>query len=360
MISYFLGANSAKGFSSLYHELIPREQARAVYCIKGGPGCGKSTFMKQIAAAAEENGYKTEYILCSGDPDSLDGLILPELGVAFADATAPHVQEPALPGAVDHYINLEPCYNADALAPLRPELESVMAGYKGCYDRAYRCLAAAESIETDCRTVLEPGLNKEKLEKRIKGIAGREFRKKAAQTGKVTHRFLSALSCQGRLCLWETVAELCPRVYVLEDNYGFAHRFLSALLPPALAAGQDCVVCLSPLEPERIEHLLFPEAGLAVVSSTPTLPYPGKSYRHIHLDAMLDPELLRSCRSRLRFSRKVSSALVQEAVISLQQAKQLHDRLEGVYHPHVDFQKGAAMAQKLIQQLNLDKKRDLK
>ena len=46
MISYFLGANSSKGFSSLYHELIPREMAKAVYYIKGGPGCGKSTFMK--------------------------------------------------------------------------------------------------------------------------------------------------------------------------------------------------------------------------------------------------------------------------------------------------------------------------
>ena len=53
-------------------------------------------------------------------------------------------------------------------------------------------------------------------------------------------------------------------------------------------------------------------------------------------------------------------ALLQEALFSLQQAKQLHDRLEALYHPYVDFQKGAAMAQDLICQLHLDKKRDLK
>ena len=42
---------------------------------------------------AEEAGLKTEYILCSGDPDSLDGLILPGKAVAIVDGTAPHIQE---------------------------------------------------------------------------------------------------------------------------------------------------------------------------------------------------------------------------------------------------------------------------
>jgi len=131
------------------------------------------------------------------------------------------------------------------------------------------------------------------------------------------------------------------------------------LLPPALAAGQDCVVCHSPLDPERIEHLLFPGLGLGFVASSPELPYPGKAYRHIHLDAMFDIDLLRSNRSRLRFSHKVSGALVQEAINSLHQAKELHDRLEALYHPHVNFQKGNEIAQDLIIQLHLDKKRDL-
>ena len=46
----------------------------------------------------------TEYILCSGDPDSLDALLLPQLGVALVDGTAPHVVEPKYPGVVDRYV----------------------------------------------------------------------------------------------------------------------------------------------------------------------------------------------------------------------------------------------------------------
>ena len=76
-IQYFLGANSPTGFYSLYDQLLPPEQASAIYILKGGPGCGKSTLMRRVAALAQEAGEPVEYILCSGDPDSLDAILLP-------------------------------------------------------------------------------------------------------------------------------------------------------------------------------------------------------------------------------------------------------------------------------------------
>ena len=93
-IQYFLGANAPTGFYSLYDHLLPPEEARAIYILKGGPGCGKSTLMRKIGAWAEESGLETEYIICSGDPDSLDAVVLPQSGVAIVDGTAPHVVVP--------------------------------------------------------------------------------------------------------------------------------------------------------------------------------------------------------------------------------------------------------------------------
>ena len=88
-IQYFLGANSPAGFYSLYDHLLPPEQARAIYILKGGPGCGKSTLMGKIGDWAEEAGLETEYILCSGDPGSLDAVVIPALKAAVVDGTAP-------------------------------------------------------------------------------------------------------------------------------------------------------------------------------------------------------------------------------------------------------------------------------
>ena len=87
---YFLGANGPKGFVSLYREFCSPDSGNFLWVIKGGPGCGKSTLMKRVAAAAEERGLQVEYIRCSGDPDSLDAILLPEKKTAIVDGTAPH------------------------------------------------------------------------------------------------------------------------------------------------------------------------------------------------------------------------------------------------------------------------------
>ena len=45
---FFLGANSAEGFYSLYDQLREGERMRDLIVLKGGPGVGKSTFMRCI------------------------------------------------------------------------------------------------------------------------------------------------------------------------------------------------------------------------------------------------------------------------------------------------------------------------
>ena len=96
---------------------------------------------------------------------------------------------------------------------------------------------------------------------------------------------------------------------------------------------------------------VIPALSLAFVTSTPALPYGKRPYRRIRMDAMGDPDLLRRNRARLRFSRKVSGALMEEAVESLEQAKSMHDDLEALYNPHVDFDRVYAVANALSEEL---------
>ena len=144
---------------------------------------------------------------------------------------------------------------------------------------------------------------------------------------------------------------LCKRVYELSDGYGLGHLMLTHLLSGAVAAGHDVIAGPSPMAPDRLEHLLIPDLGLAFLTSAPALPYEGRPYRRIRLDAMADPEAVKRNKARLRFSRKVSSALMDEAVDSLAQAKAMHDDLEALYNPYVDFDKVHAMADEVAEEV---------
>ena len=347
-IEYFLGANSPTGFYSLYSHLLPPDEARAIYILKGGPGCGKSTLMRRVAARMEQEGLQTEYILCSGDPASLDAVVFPQLKAALVDGTSPHVVEPKYPGAVERYVNVGDCYDKGALWELRGEIMDAMSGYKGCYQRAYRCLGASAELFEDQRSALLTQALSDKLAKRARGILLREIpKRKSAAPGQVKQRFLGAVTHKGSLCLFDTALAQCSRIYELTDNSGLAHEMLIHLLAGAVSNGYDVVARPDPMAPERLAHLLIPQLSLAFLTSTPSLPVPGKPYRRIRLDAAADREVLRRNRPRLRFAKKVSSALLDEGVDCLAQAKAMHDHLEAIYNPHVDFSLVEKMADQI-------------
>ena len=74
--AYFAASNSAKGFFSYYKECFDDGRIKHLYAIKGGPGTGKSYFLRKVARQGEGLGWNCEYIYCSSDPDSLDGVIM--------------------------------------------------------------------------------------------------------------------------------------------------------------------------------------------------------------------------------------------------------------------------------------------
>lgn len=190
-----------------------------------------------------------------------------------------------------------------------------------------------------------------KMSKRARGILSREIKKGDGDAGRAVRRFLGAVTWKGALCNFETVEALCRRVYELSDPYGMAHPMLSQLAAGALAAGARRDPLPLPPVPRPAGASAAAGLSLAFVTGTPALPWPKRPYRRIRVDAMADAELLHRSRARLKFSRKVSAALVDEAVDSLAQAKVMHDELEKLYNPHVDFGRVYEKAEEIISSL---------
>jgi len=349
--NFFLGANSANGFQSLYGEFVSPEQYRDLMVLKGGPGSGKSSVMKYIGKRAEEAGEVVEYIRCSGDPESLDGVFLPRIGFAAVDGTAPHVVEPQFPAAVDRYVDLGRFYNVDALKTHREEIMTHTRAYKNAYAQAYRALNAAGEVEESLRRCMGEKSHTERLLKRAEGIIARELGKKGSGTGKIFRRFLGGMTCQGRVIRFDSVEQLAPRIYEVRDSYGFAAGFLRKIEESALARGYDVIECPRVNDLSLPEHLVIAERGVAFISTEEHTPYEKRPYRRIHADSLADKEVCRREKQRCRFYRRMQQLLEKEALSALQEAKTLHDRLEAVYNPYVDFEGVYALAEEEWQRI---------
>ncbi len=346
---FFLGANSGSGFCSLFPQFCRPADHRDLLVLKGGPGCGKSTVMARLGRAMEELGEEVEYLHCSGDPDSLDGIRIPRLGVAAVDGTAPHVVEPRYPAAVDRYVDLGAFYDLEAAKARREEIIHWRDACSAAYRRAYRALSAAREMADEAEALTAEGLDGEKLRRRTEGIIRRELRRHGG--GGESRRFLGSLTCRGPVWRFDTVQALCPRIYALVDSAGLAAPMLKQLRRAAAERELRRIVCPDPEHPDRIHHLLLPELGLAFVTSREGMAYDSPAYRRVRVDDMVPAQFYRAHRTRLRFCRRMAGELRREGVAALGEAKAAHDALEAVYRPYVDFAGVDALTAREIERL---------
>ena len=275
--TYFLGANSGAGFASLYR-FFPGAEDAFLHIVKGGPGTGKSSFMRRVGAAAEEHGLDVHYVLCSGDPASLDGVYIPALHLAWVDGTAPHTAEPDCFGVDSDYVNLGAFCRTPFGTEDRETLRGWIRQYRQLYAEAYRALALAQRFEAEAPDA--PPLTALPL-----GNARPCLPEK---------RFLHAVSCEGELFLWSECKKLCKLIEPVSP------ASLQALSDELAQRGMPAVRCPSPFDPGETEALLLPWAGRGFAASV--------AWRGF------DP-----------------------ALGKLREAKALHDAIEGLVRPYMDF-----------------------
>lgn len=344
--TYFLGANSKRGFYSLYDGFC-RAPGDYLTVIKGTPGSGKSGFMRKIGAAAEMRGLDVEYVLCSGDPDSLDGVYIPALRHGWIDGTAPHVMEPRRVGLDGDYINLAMFCKLPFEGQIRGCVNCLYDSYKAEYSAAYGYLAAAAKIE---RTYSGTGFDeaaREELRQRVRGIIKRNISESGTGSGRTAERFMHALSCKGELYLSGELEKLCSLIYRFEGGDGSGAAALDLAYEEAVEAGADCIVCRDPLDPAKTDALLLPALSLGFICGG----YEISGVRKINLDTLLDGAVLKTRRAQIEDGHAMRGELISLALSRLNTAKALHDELEEYYKAHMDFTALTEYTEDCIEQL---------
>lgn len=339
----FPGNNTSAGFFSYYQYILPQSDAEHIFCIKGGPGVGKSTFMSAIAKALSESGVGVEYLHCSSDPDSLDGVLFPKLGVALVDGTAPHVIDPKNPGAVDEIVNLGEYWNLGGIKQNKKQIIDINAETGRLFSRAYRYLAAAKCVLDDITHICGSPETDFGARAQADMIIEKEMGKASASAfqGKTRKMFASAITPSGIVHHIETLFDDTYKVYLITNTWGAGvNALLERIADDASAGGHDAEVYYCPMDPEgKIEHLIIPDLRLALLSENDYLTMSVKPDCIIDLTQYNGKAEQGYDREDRRVSEKEFDALLTEAVFTLRRAKETHDELEKFYVPNMDFAK---------------------
>lgn len=336
----FPGGNTSQGFFSYYNYILDQEDATRIFVIKGGPGVGKSTFMKKIAMEMVERGYDVEFMHCSSDNNSLDGVVIPAIKVALLDGTAPHVVDPKTPGAVDEIIHLGDFWKESGM---RENKEGIMRDNKEVgrlFARAYRYIKAAASIYEDTAVINSWAMNPAKANAAAAGIIDEIFKNEriAEKEGKQRHLFASAITPEGLKNYLPTILTT-DRVYVVKGGPGAGtDRLLEKVRTAAVERGYYVESYYCAIHPDKVEHVVIPEKDVSFTTVNKYHNAGVDAYAEINLNEYLDGSILKANADVLEYNESTFDELLKRAISTVSKAKEIHDHMETYYIPNMDFE----------------------
>lgn len=337
---YFACGNTAKGFQNFFSSNL--KNLDKVYILKGGPGTGKSSLMKKVGHLVTSKGIPVEYIHCSSDPQSLDGIIIRSIGTAIVDGTSPHVIEPTAPGAIEEYINLGIAWDVDALAENKKKILFLQSEISACYPKAYNCFARALKIHDEWEKIYIDRMDFQKAnhytEEVISRLLGTDYFDKKSI---IMHRFFGGSTPEGpKDFVKELTAQVKTRYFIKGRPGSGKSTMLKKILASAQGRGIDAEVYHCGFDPDSLDMLLFPELDLCIFDSTAPHEYFPSRENDFTLDMYTDliaPHTDEDYADAISDISKRYKACNAEGTSHLAYAKYLHDDLEKYYVQATNF-----------------------
>jgi hypothetical protein len=350
------GGNTPVGFFSYYPYIIDRTRARRIFILKGGPGTGKSTIIRKVGLELAKKGYPIEFMHCSGDNNSLDGVVIPDLRVAMIDGTAPHVVDPIYPGAVDEIINLGEFWNEEGFKESREEILRISKFIKDRYATAYRYLSAAAQLKEDTEKIYEDALDKG-LEAFFSNelntmLLGQGVPSKV--TGKQRCLFASAITPRGFSDYLDSIC-YTQRIIRLSATAGSSTQYImESLKNQALVQGFDIETYFCPMSPQRIEHIVIPSLKVSVITANEyhdISDINNENCSTYFINEFYNKDRIESFSKQLSFNRLYTETLLQQAVSCIAESKAAHDELEKHYIKNMNFESLTKFREDLIEKI---------
>ena len=367
---FFGGSNTSKGFYSYFDYIVNVEKADRFYIIKGGPGVGKSSFMKKIARFFHEKGANIDYVHCSTDSNSLDGIYVQEYKFAMVDGTAPHAIEPRLPGLVDEILDFGKYLDRNQLLNDREKIIEIGKEKSKCYQSGYQYLEMAGIILNEISKKYLNVTNRSKqyiieveLLSNLDNLLGNI--KPAGRAGNIRKMFSDSYTPAGYVSFVDQIAKGKKVWEIVSPNYIHLAETLDRIVTNVIIKGLNVDGYYHPLFPEKLQHIYIRELNLMIMSVDRDRPQSFQSQKDskkqnkiqsekIKIDKSypfyesIENEKLSINKSELESNKELFDLLLIKGMGKFNEAKSKHEILEKIYINSMDFSKVDALYDKII------------
>ncbi|TLS38993.1 PRK06851 family protein [Pseudalkalibacillus caeni] len=339
--NFYAGSNSSIGFYSLYDEAL--KDLETLYILKGGPGTGKSSFMKKVGSAVAQAGYNIEVLHCSSDNKSIDGIIIPALKIGFVDGTAPHIVDPKYPGVVDKIINLGDYRDDTKLKQHREEIVQLTDEISDCFREAYQKFADAKKVHLKKEEIYIEAMDFNKADEITQHLMEKIFERTAdpGKNNKSRKIFFGAATPEGPVNYIDNITEDVAKRYIIKGRSGSGKSTLmKRIAKKAESMDLNVETYYCAFDPNSVDMIIIPSLDVAVLDGTAPHVIDATRANDEIIDMFelcIDKTVEVERREEIKELESRYKHIMRLGTASLQKAKDLHDRLEAYYIAAMDF-----------------------
>ena len=266
---YFLDGNTSKGYVSLIQYVI--DGINKIYVVKGSLSSEKTKLFKKISKHFEQKGYLVQWLHNPSDEENLDGVIIPQKGIAVIDGRARNGIEAKYANFIEQVFDLDESLNKATVVKNKNLIIQLQSEVEKLHQEAYARFANGVEIHKKKEELYISAMDFDKANKVTAQLAANLFHDVSIDGEKpiVKQLFFGAATPKGAINYIDNITNEINKRYIIKGRSGSGK---STVMRKIAKYGENLGLTVQyfpcGLDPHSLDMIIIPSLSVAILDGT--------------------------------------------------------------------------------------------